>query len=95
MGGFDGHQTIYAAGLTPILHELFVAILDFNPDDRERPLDEKKGGAGVRILAYRTGELIIMTLSPNKGGWFEGYRFNDPERLCGLGHISTLKKVNF
>lgn len=80
MKGFDGHSTIYASGLAPIVPELYVAILDFNPDDRERPLDEKKGGGGVRILAYRTGELLLLTLPPNKGGWFEGYRFNDPER---------------
>jgi hypothetical protein len=50
---------------------------------------------GIKILSYRAGELILMTLSPNKGGWFEGYRFNDPEKLCGISHISTLKKVNF
>jgi hypothetical protein len=47
------------------------------------------------VLGYRAGELILMTLPPNKGGWFEGYRFNDPERLCGLGHISSLKKLLF
>jgi hypothetical protein len=60
MGGFE-NQTIYTPGIVPILPELYVAIKDFNPDDRERSLDEKKGG--VRILAYRAGELILMTLT--------------------------------
>jgi len=66
-------------------------IRDFNPEDRERSLDEQ----GIRLLAFRTGELILMTLCPNKGGWFEGYRHNDPERMCGIAHVSSLKKINF
>jgi hypothetical protein len=74
-----------------VLPDIFVATKDFNPEDRERPLDKN----GLRVLGYRAGELILMTLPPNKGGWFEGYRFNDPERLCGLGHISSLKKILF
>jgi hypothetical protein len=76
---------------TPVLSDIFVAIKDFNPEDREKPFDI----SGVRPLAHRAGELILMTIPPNKGGWFEGYRFNDPERLCGLGHISSLKKLLF
>lgn len=56
MRGFE-NQTLYAPGIAPIVPEIFVAIRDFNPDDRERPIDEKRGG--VRILAFRTGELIV------------------------------------
>lgn len=92
VGGFDS-QPIYPRGIVPVLHELYLAIQDFNPDDKERSHEDKNGG--VKILSYRTGELVLLTMAPNKGGWFEGYRFNDPDRLCGLGHLSTLKKVNF
>jgi hypothetical protein len=74
-----------------VLSDIFVAIKDFNPEDREKPFEN----SGVRPLGYRAGELILVTIPPNKGGWFEGYRFNDTERLCGLGHISSLKKLLF
>lgn len=56
MGAFE-NQTIYAPGLAPYIPLIFVAIRDFNPDDRERQIEEK--GGGVRVLAFRTGELII------------------------------------
>lgn len=78
-------------GVVPVLPQLYVGIKDFNPEDREKPID----GRNLRILAYRAGEIILMTVPPNKGGWFEGYRFNDPDRECGLGHISSLKKILF
>ena len=67
----------YLPGEVQPIGEIFVAIKDFNPEDRERPLDST---GCVRVLGYRAGELILMTITPNKGGWFEGYRFNDPER---------------
>lgn len=66
-----------------------MAIRDFNPDDREVTTEGKPRGA-VRVLSFRTGELVLMTVEPNKGGWFEGYRHNDPERLCGISHISAV-----
>ena len=88
---FDSHSHTLVPGPVPIMHEIYYAIRDFNPEDKEKSQDDK----GFKILAYRTGELILMTIKPNRGGWFEGYRFNDPERLCGLGHMSTLKKINF
>ena len=46
-------------------------------------------------MVYRAGELIVMTIAPNKGGWFEGYRTNDMNRICGISQLSTVKKVNF
>ena len=49
----------------------------------------------IKILNFRAGELILITVEPNKQGWFEGYRHNDPQKLCGIAHISTLKKINF
>ena len=81
---------MHAPGFVPIQSDLYLAIRDFNPEDREKPIDR-----GVRFLAFRAGELVLITLGPNKAGWFEGYRFNDPERQCGLSNISALKKVNF
>lgn len=86
-GGFSSMQS----GEIPIRHEFYVAIKDFNADDTEQPISRDR----VRILAFRTGELILMTIEPNKAGWFEGYRHNDPERLCGISHKSFLKKINF
>lgn len=87
--------TVLSPGLVPVLPQIFVGIKDFNPEDREKSLGDLNSGQNLRILAFRAGELILMTLPPNKGGWFEGYRFNDPDRICGLGHISSLKKVLF
>ena len=84
--------SVFSPGEPQPLGDIFVAIKDFNPEDREKPLES---AGNVRILGYRAGELILMTIPPNKGGWFEGYRFNDPSRLCGLGHISSLKKLLF
>jgi hypothetical protein len=44
-------------GEVRVLHDIFVAIKDFNPEDREKTLDEN----GVKVLGYRAGELILMT----------------------------------
>lgn len=43
----------------------------------------------------REGDLVFMTIAPNKGGWFEGYKATDPDRLCGIAHKHFLKKINF
>lgn len=87
---FNSFQN-YESGEAPIFDEIFLVIKDFNPDDKEPLISQEK----VRILSLREGELLFMTILPNKGGWFEGYRANDPDRLCGLGHNSFLKKINF
>ena len=71
--------------------EIFIVIKDFNPDGKEPLLTSEK----VRILSLREGELVLMTIAPNKSGWFEGYRANDPDRLCGIAHKTFLKKINF
>ena len=75
----------------PIIPGLYLAIKNFNPDVKE-PL---VGSENIRLLGFRAGEIVMMTLVVNKGGWFEGYRANDPDRLCGLAHISCFKKINF
>jgi hypothetical protein len=78
-------------GEVNIIHEIYLAIKDFNPLDQEVPISKEQ----VLLLSYKIGELVLITLSPNKGGWFEGYRANDPDRICGIAHISSLKKINF
>jgi hypothetical protein len=64
-------------------------VKDFNPDNEEIPVES------VRILSFRPGELVLVTMPANKHGWFEGFRANDPENICGIAHISSVKKVNF
>ena len=78
-------------GEVPILEEIYLALRDFNPRDNEPPLNEDQ----VILISFQVGELIFMTLPPNKNGWFEGYRANDPDRMCAISHISALKKINF
>ncbi|CDW81031.1 UNKNOWN [Stylonychia lemnae] len=78
-------------GEAPIIPELYLAIKDFNPEDQE-PLIANEG---VKLLNFRAGEIVQLTLQPGKGGWFEGYRTNDPDCICGIAHISTVKKINF
>ena len=91
MAGSTGRRL--EKGKVPALNCLYVAIKDFNPEDKEVATDTKH--PAIKILSFRTGELVLITKEPNRGGWFEGYRHNDPERLCGISHISTLNKVNF
>ena len=84
-------KTVYSPGKVHIKHDLYLAIKNFNPDnkDPQPPKDQ------AQFLSFRAGEMILMTMEPNNGGWFEGYRHNDPQRLCGIAHKSTVKKINF
>lgn len=86
----DKPQTL-KSGEVPITQALYIAIRDFNPDGKEPPLGPNK----IRFLTFRTGELLLLTLEPNKGGWFEGYRASDPDRVCGLSYQACIKKINF
>jgi hypothetical protein len=86
-----GSYQVHKPGEAPIIHDIYLATKDFNPDDKEPLLTNEY----VKILSFRAGELILMTIEPNKGGWFEGYRHNDPERICGIAHKSALKRINF
>ena len=81
----------FEPGEVPIIPELYLAIKNFNPDIKEPPL----GTENIRVLGFRAGEIVMMTIATNRGGWFEGYRANDPDHLCGLAHISCFKKINF
>eukprot|EP00347_Sterkiella_histriomuscorum_P018831 403344007 len=78
-------------GNVPIVNELYLAVKDFNPEDTEPLITQE----GIKLLNFRSGEILQMTLQTNQGGWFEGYRTNDPDCLCGLTHISAVKKINF
>lgn len=49
-----------------------MATKDFNIEEKA-PMNNK-----IKILNFRAGELILITVEPNKQGWFEGYRHNDP-----------------
>ena len=74
-----------------IIHELYLVIKDFNPEGKEPLLTTDK----VRILSLKVGDLLFMTMSPNKGGWFEGYKASDPDKVCGIAHKAFIKKINF
>eukprot|EP00347_Sterkiella_histriomuscorum_P012684 403367623 len=81
----------FEPGEIAILSEMYLVVKSFNPDNREPLLSNDK----VRILSLREGDLVLMTVLPNKSGWFEGYKATDSDRLCGIGHKNFLKKINF
>lgn len=81
----------FKAGDADIVHELYLGVKDFNPEDDEQLIAQN----GIKILNFRAGEIIQMTIAPNSAGWFEGYRINDPDCVCGISHISSVKKINF
>lgn len=79
------------SGEVSILPALYLAIRDFNGDGKEPVLGQQK----IKLLSFRVGEILLLTLEPNRGGWFEGYRGSDPDRVCGIAHQSCIKRVNF
>lgn len=81
----------FEPGEVPIANELYLATKNYNPDIKEPTISSEN----IRLLGYRAGEIVIVTLTPNRGGWLEGYRANDPDRLCGLAHSSSFRKINF
>lgn len=78
-------------GEIPIINDIYLVVKDFNSDSNKMSVIFD----GVKMLSYFVGELVLITLAPNRDGWFEGYRANDPQKLCGIGHIKTLKKINY
>ncbi len=70
---------------------MHIAIKDFNKDSKESSVTMEF----IRILSYEAGDIIFMTKKPNRSGWFEGYRSNDPNRMCGISHVGSIKKINF
>ena len=78
-------------GEVPIHEEIYISTKHFNDDGNEQiPF-----GDAFKLLSFKAGDLIMMTVSPNRWGWFEGYRANDPETVCGVSHKSLLKRINF
>ena len=70
---------------------MFLAVRNFNPIDDE-PIFSSQN---IRFLSFRVGEIINVTLTINEYGWFEGYRHNDPDRLCGISHKSMIRRILF
>lgn len=87
----DSSGKIMPPGEIPIVKELFVAIKDFNMAESEPRLTKDE----IRLLSFRIGEILIVTLPPNKSGWFEAYRHNDPDCICGIAHKDVIKKIHF
>lgn len=73
--------------LTPI--GLAIATKDFNSKNQ----DTEKGIQNQydEYLSFVTEDIIIITLSKNKNGWFEGYRARDNSCKLGLSHIDFVK----
>ena len=80
-----------AKGEISVKPELYLAIRDFNPKDLEPAITNHK----IKPLSFRVGEILIVTLTLNEQGWFEGYRHNDPDRICGVSHKSMIRKILF
>ena len=75
----------------PVKNEMYLAIRDFNHMEDEPPITDDN----VNFLSFREGEIIIVTHEMNEYGWFEGYRHNDPGRVCGLSHKSMIRRILF
>lgn len=87
----DSSGKVLMAGEVPIQKELYLAIKDFNWEDKEPRLTKDE----IRLLSFRRGEILITTLSPNSSGWFEAYRHNDPDCICGIAHKNAVRKILF
>lgn len=86
-----GAEKVYPSGEIPVVNQIYLAIKDFNPNDIDPTLTKEH----VNLLSFKTGELLLVTLAPNKAGWFEGYRANDPDCVCGIAHKDAIKKLHF
>lgn len=87
----DSTGKLLPPGEVPIAKELYVAIKDFNPDDNEPRLTKDE----IKLLSFRIGEILIATLLPNSSEWFEGYRHNDSDCICGIAPKSAVRKILF
>jgi hypothetical protein len=85
------NDILISPGNARVLSEMYLAIFDFNPLESEKDVTKER----IKVLSYQTGDIVLMTIKPNRYGWFEGYRASDPARLCGISHVSTVKKINF
>ena len=70
---------------------MYLATKDFNSDEKEPSVT----GDNIKLLSFRIGEILLVTLQPNSYGWFEGYRHNDPDRVCGLAHKNAIRRILF
>ena len=85
------NENVQLAGIIPVIEEMYVGVRNFNPNNKEPPLSRNL----INILSFKQGNIILITIMPNKNGWFEGYRANDPTRTCGIAHKSSIKIINF
>jgi len=79
------------AGPVNIIHELYLATRDFNVSGSEQSIEDER----IKVLSFKIGDIILMTVKPNQKGWFEGYRASDPLKLCGISHTNCIKRIHF
>ena len=84
-------SSLEKAGEVSVKNEMYLGIRDFNLKEEEVAITEDN----VRFLSFRVGEIILVTHEMNEYGWFEGYRHNDPERICGVCHKSMIRRILF
>ena len=58
------------------------ALVDFNPKEKEKTFTEDK----IRFISFRKGDIFLVTIRPNRFGWFEAYRAGDPTNTLGICH---------
>ena len=68
---------------------MYLAIRDFNVEEREPTFTSED----IRLLSFKVGDIILVTLTINSNGWFEGYRHSDSDRLCGIAHKSMIRRI--
>ena len=68
---------------------------DFNPNGTEEPIDTNifedeiqhlldSESSFIRFLSVNKGDMLIITIIPNKYGWFEAYRASDESNTLGI-----------
>ena len=79
---------------------------DFNSQGNEEPLDTNiyedeiqhlldSESSFVNFLSATKGDMLIVTLLPNKYGWFEAYKASDATNSLGVWHIDFIYLAEF
>lgn len=69
---------------------LAIATKDFNTLEMET---DAKNDDQVAFLTFMKDDMIIVTIKPNKDGWFEGYRARDKSCVLGLWHTKFILEL--
>ena len=79
---------------------------DFNINATEEPIDTNifedeiqhlldSESSFINFLSLSKGDMLIITIIPNKYGWFEAYKASDEFNSLGIWHIDFIYLAQF